>query len=99
VAGESQVVTRARSRRYLAVFALFCFGFFGVLAFLSISNLFRGPKGPSRCDASMLPGAAARRHPGDRLGPRGQPVRAPAMAGMTSWPMRSSCSRSSPFMR
>jgi hypothetical protein len=32
---------------YLAVFALFCFGFFGVFAFLSMSLLTLGPGGPS----------------------------------------------------
>jgi hypothetical protein len=33
---------------YLAVFALFCFGFFGVFAFLSMSLLTLGPPRPLR---------------------------------------------------
>jgi hypothetical protein len=59
---------------YLAGLALFCFGFFGVFAFLSISLL--------DGSAGLLPGR-----------------RCYASAGMISRPIRSSCSRSSPFIR
>ena len=47
----------------------------------------------------MLPVRAGRCHPIGRRARRRQPAATPAMAGMTSRPMRSSCSRSSPFIR
>jgi hypothetical protein len=154
--GEPRIAPR---KRYLAVLVLFCFGFLGVLAFLSMSLLCRAGRPVADPDATgvrrslprgFAPRAATRHRaqirnrlvvarrsghvairyetpsystpwssvivggthewkgvvradfvhdPGNagRAGRYGAAT--PAMAGMTSRPMRSSCSRSSPFMR
>lgn len=82
---------------YLAVLVLFCFGFLGVLAFLSMSLLCRAGWPVADPDAT---GAGDALPPGFGWRARlRQPAAIPAMAGMTSVPMRSSCSRSSPFIR
>ena len=158
-----------RERGYLAVLVLFCFGFLGVLAFLSISLLCRagrpvadpdatgprrsvpplrrtltgrmssadcqrdqvaarptarpdalvhhdaegrqqrrgwtasGPNTPADPSRDGKPRPVGRRATTSGASPRrrppGQPAATPAMAGMTSRPIRSSWSPSSPFMR
>jgi hypothetical protein len=96
----------ARGRRcgpgtyFAAGFALACFGFFGVLAFLS-TDASRTLPG---WDGSMLRRAVLARDPVMRvsaLAARRAAAHAAVAfrAGMTSVPIRSSCSRSSPFIR